>query len=149
MGDIIGDRAGQLGESGEYWMGRKGSGMIWNSELQGGSPCLSWLRTNRLAPVSKFELCTGAYGISWGPTNWVALCVTKMKAIQPYLTDVRHDSARATHDVSAEVYAWKMCTRVRWALIISLTMSWTVATRLPSWLSCVVLLGLYPCKVDC
>jgi hypothetical protein len=25
---IIGDRAGQLGENREYWMGRKGSGMI-------------------------------------------------------------------------------------------------------------------------
>jgi hypothetical protein len=25
---IIGDRAGQLGESGEYWMGRRVSGLI-------------------------------------------------------------------------------------------------------------------------
>jgi hypothetical protein len=25
---IIGDRAGQLGENGEYWMGRKESGLI-------------------------------------------------------------------------------------------------------------------------
>jgi hypothetical protein len=25
---IIGDQAGQLGESGEYWMGRRVSGMI-------------------------------------------------------------------------------------------------------------------------
>jgi hypothetical protein len=25
---IIGDRVGQLGENGEYWMGRKGSGLI-------------------------------------------------------------------------------------------------------------------------
>jgi hypothetical protein len=28
----------QLGENGEYWMGRKGNGLIWNSELQGGTP---------------------------------------------------------------------------------------------------------------
>jgi hypothetical protein len=28
MAGIIGDRARQLGESGEYWMGRKGSGLI-------------------------------------------------------------------------------------------------------------------------
>jgi hypothetical protein len=27
-GGIIGDRVGQLGESGEYWMGRKMSGLI-------------------------------------------------------------------------------------------------------------------------
>jgi tyrosyl-tRNA synthetase len=25
---IIGDQTGQLGDSGEYWMGRKGSGLI-------------------------------------------------------------------------------------------------------------------------
>jgi hypothetical protein len=34
-----------------------------NSEVQGGSPRLCRLRTDRLAPVSKFELCTGAYRI--------------------------------------------------------------------------------------
>jgi hypothetical protein len=28
MVDIIGDWAGQLGENGEYWMGRRMSGMI-------------------------------------------------------------------------------------------------------------------------
>jgi hypothetical protein len=69
MVGIIGDRAGQLGGNREYWMGRKGSGLIRNSELQGGSPRLCRLRTDRLAPMSKFELCTGAYGILWGPTN--------------------------------------------------------------------------------
>jgi hypothetical protein len=148
MVGINGDWARQLGESREYWMGRKGSGLIQYSELQGDSPRLSWLRTNHLAPVSKFELCTSAYGISWGPANWVASCVAKMKAILLYLIDVYWDSAWATHGVSTEAYAWKTCTRVRWALIISLTMSWTVATRLPSWLSCVVLSGLYSCKVD-
>jgi hypothetical protein len=44
-------------------MRRKGSGLILNLELQGGSPHLCRLRTDRLAPVSKFELCTGAYDI--------------------------------------------------------------------------------------
>jgi hypothetical protein len=28
-----------------------------------------------------------------------------------------------THGVSAEAYAWKTCTRVRWALIFALTAS--------------------------
>jgi hypothetical protein len=28
MVGIIGDQGGQLGENGEYWMGRKGSGLI-------------------------------------------------------------------------------------------------------------------------
>jgi hypothetical protein len=39
------------------------------------------------------------------------------------------DSAWATHGVSVEAYAWKTCTRMRWALIVSLTALWTVATR--------------------
>jgi hypothetical protein len=128
MVDIIGDRAGQLVKNREYWMGRNGSGLIWNSELHGGSPRLSWLRTDRLAPVSKFELCTGTYGISWGLANWVASCVTKTEAILSYLTGAYWDTAWATHGVSIEVYAWKACTMVRWALIITLTVLWTVAT---------------------
>jgi hypothetical protein len=148
MVGINGNRVGQLGESGEYWMGRKRSSLIWYSELQGGNPHLSWLRTDRLALVCKFESCSSAYGISWGPISWVASCVAKTEAILPYLTVVHRDSAWATHGVSAEVYAWKMCTRVMWALIVSLTASWTIATRLPSWLSCVMLPDLYPCKVD-
>jgi hypothetical protein len=43
------------------------------------------------------------------------------EAILPYLTGVQWDSACATHGVSAEAYVWKMCSRVRWALIVSLT----------------------------
>jgi hypothetical protein len=43
-------------------MGRLRVVWIINSELQGGSPRLCWLRTDCLAPMSKFELCTGAYG---------------------------------------------------------------------------------------
>jgi hypothetical protein len=60
--------------------------------------------------------------------NWVELCVIETEAILPYLMVVQWDSAWATHGVSAEAYAWKTCTRVRWALIISLTASWMVAT---------------------
>jgi hypothetical protein len=104
-------------------MRRKGSGLILNSEFQGGSSHLSRLRTDRLAPVSKFELCIGAYMISWGPANYVASCVAKMKAILPYLTGVHWNCAWATYSVSAEAYAWTTCTRVRWALIVSLTAS--------------------------
>jgi hypothetical protein len=110
-------------------MWKKGSGLIWNLELQGGSPRLCQLRTDCLALVSQFELCTGAYEILWGPTNWVAPCVIKTKAILPYLTGVHQDSAWAILGVSAEAYTWKTCTRVRWAMIVSLTALWTVATR--------------------
>jgi hypothetical protein len=43
--------------------GKVESGLMSDSELQGGSPCLCRLRTDRLAPVNKIELCTDAYGI--------------------------------------------------------------------------------------
>jgi hypothetical protein len=55
--------------------------------------------------------------------NLVASCVTEIEAILPYIKGVYRDSAWATHGVSAEAYAWKTCTRVRWALIISLASS--------------------------
>jgi hypothetical protein len=44
MVGIIGDRMEQLGENGEYWMGRLRVIWIVNSELQGGSPRLCRLR---------------------------------------------------------------------------------------------------------
>jgi hypothetical protein len=53
--------------------------------------------------------------------NRVASCAAETEAILPYLMDVNCDSAWATHGVSVEAYVWKTCTRVRWALIISLT----------------------------
>jgi hypothetical protein len=97
MVSIIGDRAGQLGEMGEYWMGRKESCLIWRT----------WHMKS---------------------SNWVAPCAAEMKAIIPYLTCVQWDSAWATHSVSTKAYVWKTCTRVRWALIVSLATSWIVAT---------------------
>jgi hypothetical protein len=43
--------------------GKVESGLMSDSKLQGGSPCLCRLRTDRLASVNKIELCTDAYGI--------------------------------------------------------------------------------------
>jgi hypothetical protein len=43
--------------------GKVESGLMSDLELQGGSPHLCRLRTDRLAPVNKIELCTDAYGI--------------------------------------------------------------------------------------
>jgi hypothetical protein len=43
--------------------GKVESGLMSDSELQGGSPHLCRLRTDRLAPVNKIELCTDTYGI--------------------------------------------------------------------------------------
>jgi hypothetical protein len=43
--------------------GKFESGLMLDSELQGGSPHMCQLRTDRLASVNKIELCTDAYGI--------------------------------------------------------------------------------------
>jgi hypothetical protein len=110
-------------------MGRKGSGLIWNSELQGGSP-----RLYRLRPASVGSEWTSIWNVlmhtgHMESPNWVASCAAETEAILPYLTDVKWDSAWPTHGVSTEAYTWKTCTMVRWAMIASLTASWTVATH--------------------
>jgi hypothetical protein len=47
-----------------------------DSELRGGSPRPCQLSTDRLALVDKFEMCTDACGILWGPVNLVASVTT-------------------------------------------------------------------------
>jgi hypothetical protein len=43
--------------------GKVESGLMSDSELQGSSPRLCQLRTGRLTPVNKIELCTDTYKI--------------------------------------------------------------------------------------
>jgi hypothetical protein len=114
MVSIIGDRVGQLGGNREYWIGRMRVVWIINLELHGGSPHLC-----RLRPTS--------IGFVW-TSIWNVMMHTGHMESQN-IAGVQWDSAWATHGVSVEAYAWKMCTRVRWALIILLTTSWTVAAR--------------------
>jgi hypothetical protein len=52
--------------------GKVESGLMSNSELRGGSPLPCRLRTDCLAPVDEFEMCTDACEILWGPINLVA-----------------------------------------------------------------------------
>jgi hypothetical protein len=52
--------------------GKVESGLMSGSELRGGGPRPCQLRTNRLAPVDKFGMCTDACRILWGPVNLVA-----------------------------------------------------------------------------
>jgi hypothetical protein len=66
----ISDRLVVYGKPGGAIRGKRGilvgkveSGLMSDSELQGGSPHLCRLRTDRLAPVNKIELCTDAYRI--------------------------------------------------------------------------------------
>jgi hypothetical protein len=66
------------------------TGLISNSELQGGSPRLCQLRTDRLAPVNKIELCIDAYEIYGDPANIVASTVVELDDTPLYFTgDIR------------------------------------------------------------
>jgi hypothetical protein len=148
MVGIIGDRAWQLGENGEYWMGRLRVVWIINLELQGGSPRLCQLR-----PASVGSEWTNIWNVlthtgHMESPNWVALCVGELDDTLPCFMGVQSDSVRATHGVSTEAYAWKTALgrgRTRPGLLIT---SWIVATHGASGPACVVLSGLYPCKVD-
>jgi hypothetical protein len=59
-----------VGATREKWGildGKVEIGLMSDSELQGGSPRLCRLRTDRLASVNKIELCTDAYRICGVP----------------------------------------------------------------------------------
>jgi hypothetical protein len=63
MVGIIGDQTEQLGENGEYCMGRLRVIWIINSKLQGGSPRLCRLRPASVGSEMINHLkCTNAYG---------------------------------------------------------------------------------------
>jgi hypothetical protein len=116
---LIWDWAGQLRGCGEYWMGRSRRGLLSCSDLQGGSPSLSRLRTNRLALVIKFDYVlahTGFMGshkfisfddrwVGWHPTT-LAVMYTGIVYGPP--TDARR------------AIMWKTCIGVRWARLDSL-----------------------------
>jgi hypothetical protein len=129
MVGIIRDRTGQLGESGEYRMGRMESGLIWNSELQGGNP-----RLCRLRPASVGSEWTSIWNVlthmvHMESPNWVASCVDELDDTFPRFTGVQWDSVWATHGASTEAYAWKMALgwgRTRPDFLVT---SWTVATH--------------------
>jgi hypothetical protein len=80
--------------------------------------------------------------------NWVASCVDELDDTLPRFMDVQWVSVRATHGVSTEAYAWKTALGQGWTRPGLLITSWIVATRGAYGPACVVLLGLYPCKVD-
>jgi hypothetical protein len=69
---------GQLGKSGEYWMIRLRVVCFHVRSSECDSPRLYRLRTDRLTPVNKIELCTDAYEIYGDPANVVALTVAEL-----------------------------------------------------------------------
>jgi hypothetical protein len=78
---------GQLGESGEYRMGSLRVVYFYIRSSECGRPRLSRLRTDRLTPVNKIELCTDAYEIYGDPTNVVASMVTELDDTPLYFSD--------------------------------------------------------------
>jgi hypothetical protein len=130
---IIRDRAGQLGESGEYWMGRLRVVWIINSKLQGGSPHLC-----QLMPTSIGSKWTSIWNIlthmgHMESLNWVASCVNELDDTLPCFMGVPWDSVRVTHGVYGEAYAWKTALgRGRTQPDFFVT-SWIVATGGALW----------------
>jgi hypothetical protein len=110
-------------------MRRKGSDLLWNLELQGGSSCLCWLRLMLVEPCWTNIWNVLTHTGHKESSNWVASCVDELDDTLPHFTGVQWDSIRATHGVSAEAYAWK--TTLGWGrtcpgFLITL---WIVATR--------------------
>jgi hypothetical protein len=66
------DRAGPTRGLWRLLNGKVESGLMLDSELRGGSPRPCQLRTDHLAPVNKFEMCTDACGILWSLINLIA-----------------------------------------------------------------------------
>jgi hypothetical protein len=60
---VYGRPGGKTRGKWEILDGKVESGLMSDSELQGSSPRLCRLRTDRLAPMNKIELCTDAYEI--------------------------------------------------------------------------------------
>jgi hypothetical protein len=84
----------------------------------------------------------------WNPTNLVALTVVELDDTLPNFTEVHWDSVRANHGLPITVFMWKTALgrgRTRSRLFDSHCKKWPLV--LPSWLTCVVLSGYFPCQV--
>jgi hypothetical protein len=101
------DRAGQLGESGEYWTGRLRVVCFHILGFEGGSLRLCRLRTDRLAPVNKVDYVLAHTGfmeshkLSSFDGYWVGRHPTVLHGW--YLNSVRD-----THGLPVEIFMWKM-----------------------------------------
>jgi hypothetical protein len=84
----------------------------------------------------------------WGPANLVASTVAELDDTLPRFMDIQWDSVWASHGVPVEVFMWKMALgrgRTRSWLFDSHRERWWL--MVPSWLTCVVLSGYFPCMV--
>jgi hypothetical protein len=100
------DRAGQLGKSGEYQMGRLRVVYFHIRSSKGGSPRLCRLRTDRLTLVNKTDYVLahtrfmGSHKLSSFDGCWVGRHST-------ILHGWHWDSVGATHRLPIEVFTWK------------------------------------------
>jgi hypothetical protein len=102
----MGDRAGQLGESGEYWMGRLR--VVWcqiRSSKVVAPACVDWgpivwPQWTRLSCVLTHTGFMGSHKLSSFDGRWVGQHPT-------VLHRCHWDSVRATHGLPCEVFAWK------------------------------------------
>jgi hypothetical protein len=107
-------------------MERKGSGLIWYSELQGGSR-----RLCRLRPTSIESEWTSIRNVlmhmgHMESPNRVASCVDELDDTLPRFMGVQWDSVRATHGLSGMTYTWKMTLGRGRTRPSFLAMSWIV-----------------------
>jgi hypothetical protein len=73
---------GPLGESGDNWLRRSGSGYVVSQHLQGCSPHLCRLRTAQLAPASKYWTYRSHAG-DMGPVSWCSYVTIRSKPLSP------------------------------------------------------------------
>jgi hypothetical protein len=110
---------GQLGDSGEYQMGRLRVVYFHIQSFESGSPHLCRLRTDQVAPMNKIELCTDASRIYGDPANVVASIVVELDDTPLYFMDDIGIVWGAPTDAWRAIM-WKTCTRVQWAQLNSL-----------------------------
>jgi hypothetical protein len=130
-------------------MGRLRVVWIINLELQGGSP-----RLCRLRPASVGSEWASIWNVlkHTGHMESPILCIFVCRRVGRYLTSL-HGASWVYNGIvfgppSAEAYAWK--TTLGWGRTQPgiLVTSLMVATRGAPGPACVMLSGLYPCKVD-
>jgi hypothetical protein len=90
-------QGGQLGESGEYRMGRRRVECFHVRSSEGGSPHLCRLRTASVGPEEQASIMYWGIHDIWGPANLVALMVTELDDTSPLIQDVHRDCVWATH----------------------------------------------------
>jgi hypothetical protein len=128
--------------------GKDESGLMLDSELQGGSPHLCRLRTASVVPCcNKHWVVYWHIRDLWGPANLVASTVAELDDTPLYFTDdigivfgpptdypVRFSRGRRHWGTVGPTRLFdSQCER--WSLVI------------PMWFTCVMLLGYFPCKV--